>query len=410
MTRRAATILLGVTILASATALADEVRVATWNVTNYSSGRVSAFQTALYGEYLGRSFAPDLLVGQEFLSQSGVNNFLNILNTAPGSPGDWAAATFVNGPDTDSAFFYRTSVAQMATDLDPDGVTIVATGGYAPNHPRHIMRYDVRVGVGTSGEAVIAIYSSHMKSGTDGDDKARRLLEAQRIRDDAQTLPADWHFILGGDFNIQSSSQSAYQELIGSQVNNNGRFFDPIARPGSWNNNSLFAAIHTQDPAGAGGMDDRHDQVLLSASLVDGFFLDYIGNPSSPFNLSTWNDPQHSYRCWGNDGTSYNTSLRISGNGMVGATIAQALVSSAAGGGHLPVYLDLLVPPCLYDYDCSGYVFVDDFDELVACLTGPHTGGGFTPPTLACRETFDIDVDTDLDLADLAEFQINYGW
>ncbi|MCZ6682994.1 MAG: hypothetical protein O7B26_07410 [Planctomycetota bacterium] len=30
-----------------------QLRVATWNVTNYSSGRVAAFQTAIYGTHQG---------------------------------------------------------------------------------------------------------------------------------------------------------------------------------------------------------------------------------------------------------------------------------------------------------------------------------------------------------------------
>ena len=36
-----------------------------------------------------------------------------IENSAPNSPGDWARASFVNGNDTDSAFFYRTSKVNL---------------------------------------------------------------------------------------------------------------------------------------------------------------------------------------------------------------------------------------------------------------------------------------------------------
>ncbi|WP_394700515.1 hypothetical protein [uncultured Ilyobacter sp.] len=41
-----------------------------------------------------------------------------------------------------------------------------------------------------------------MKAGSGSDDKLRRLDEAETIRADAETLPAEWHFMLGGDFNI----------------------------------------------------------------------------------------------------------------------------------------------------------------------------------------------------------------
>ena len=83
--------IVGIVVLCTDQAVA-QLRVVTWNVTNYSSGRVADFQTAIYGTHQGRSLAPDVLIGQEFLSQTGVNNFLGILNTATGSPGDWAAA------------------------------------------------------------------------------------------------------------------------------------------------------------------------------------------------------------------------------------------------------------------------------------------------------------------------------
>lgn len=390
-------------------AAADELRVAAWNVTNYSGGRAAAFQTALYGEYEGRALRPDVLIGQEFVSAAGVNAFLQILNTAAGSPGDWAAAPFVDGPDTDSALFYRTSKTALAVELSPNGVTVVAVGGTAPNHPRNIMRYDLVLAGGTSEEARLAIYSTHMKAGSTATDQARRLVEAERIRADAGSLPEGWHFLIGGDFNIQSSSQAAYQMLVGAQVNDAGRFFDPINTPGSWNNNVGFRFVHTQDPIGAGGMDDRHDQILVSACLVDGAGVDYIGDPAVPYSTTTWDDENHSYRSWGNDGTSYNASLTIEGNAMVGATIAQALVVSAMSGGHLPVFLELRVPPCAGDADCNGIVDIADFAAFETCMSGPVCGEAFEPPTQHCRDYFDLDGDGDVDMGDFAVLQGAFG-
>ena len=342
-------------ILAAGTASA-QLRVVNWNVTNYSSGRIAEFSTAIYGQVptglalQGQSMSPDIFIGEEFLSQTGVNNFLTILNTAAGSPGDWAAAPFIDGPDTDSAFFYRTSkVDYKAT------VIISLVTGSTSLPPRNTYRYDVVLkGYADVPATRLACYSAHMKSGSASADQARRLLEANKIRDNANgidtngagtALPAGWNFLYGADLNVQNSGQTAYQRLVGSEANNSGRFWDPINSPGTWNNNSTFRFIHTQDPADpTGGMDDRHDQLLIGTSLIDGTGLDYIGNQSLPFSTSTWNDPNHSYRCWGNDGSSYNATLTTSGNTMVGATIAQALVSSANGLGHLPVLLDMRVP------------------------------------------------------------------
>lgn len=326
-----------------------QMRVANWNVTNYTgaSSRDTAFQTAIYGTYEGRSMRPDVLIGEEFVSEGAVEHFRTLLNTAPGSPADWAAAPFVDGPDTDTAFFYRTSRVKL---LQETVVYNAATGGGVI--PRNIMRYDISpLGYATGNAPVLAVYGAHMKSGSAQDDRDRRLAETTRIRQDAQALPAGCFFLLGGDFNVQNSTEADYQQLVGSQSNNLGRFFDPIHSPGTWNNNSAFRFIHTQDPMGAGGMDDRHDQILVCSSLVDGSGFDYVGTPSIPYSTTTWNDPSHSYRAWGNDGTSYNNPLTVAGNTMVGPLIAQALRDSTGNsnpnvtGGHLPVFLDLLVPP-----------------------------------------------------------------
>ncbi len=315
-----------------------QFRIATWNVTNYDgpSGRDPAFQLAAYGEFQGRRMAPDIILGQEFISQAALNQFVAILNSATGSPGDWSAAPFFDGPDTDQVLLYRTSRVQLL------GASIIAPGGPAPNHPRHVTRYDIRPIGYTSAAATLACYCSHMKSGALTSDQERRLVEAQNIRNNAETLNPAWGFLLGADLNIQTSSQAAYQELVNSQASNAGRFFDPIRTPGDWNNGQAFRFVHTQEPSTQ--MDDRFDQVLLSSSLLNGAGFDYIGSLTQPYSTTTWNDPNHSYRAWGNDGTSFDTPIKVNGNTMVGAAIAQALITTVQGNGHIPAFLDLRVP------------------------------------------------------------------
>lgn len=343
--RRAAAVCTGAAALLFVPITANaQLRVATWNISNYgdtspTAGRSDALRTAIYGQFQSRSMSPDVVLGQEFQTEAAADNFVNVLNSVPGGVRDWAKGTFVQGDavtdqEADSAFFYRTSkVNFLASEkiADADSGT---TG-----QPRDTLRFDVSL-KGYAGSApTLSLYSVHLKS-SDGDN-ARRLVETRRIRDDAELLGRP--FLVGGDFNVQSSAQSAYQELVGSQSNNAGRFADPINRPGSWNNSASHALVHTQDPSGMGGMDDRHDQIVLGTSLVDGSGFDYIGDPSQPY--SSWNDPNHSYRAWGNDGTSFNESLTTTGNQMVGPTIAQALKDVAtSGGGHLPIFLDLRTP------------------------------------------------------------------
>lgn len=326
-----------------------QLRVATWNisnwgVTNVNDARSNAVKTVVHGVFNGRSMSPDVILVQEITSANALTTLRNALNQAAGSPGDWASAPFLSSPDTSYGFLYRTSRVQFLS------TTTVSVGGNAPEPPRNTYRHDFRPIGYPVNAATIASYNAHLKAGTTTSDEARRLLEAQRIRGNAETIAGQiGGFIVAGDLNTQSSSDDSYVELTGSQTNNAGRLFDPIVTPGSWNNSSTFRFVHTQDHwdgASAGGMDDRYDYILLSSSLVDRTGMDYVGNPTVPYSTTTWNDPNHSYRVWGNDGSYFNDSINTTSNAMVGPTIASALLASLGNqSGHLPVFLDLTVPP-----------------------------------------------------------------
>jgi endonuclease/exonuclease/phosphatase family metal-dependent hydrolase len=337
-----------------------QLRVCAWNLSVYGGGRQADLTTAFFApvpaglSLEGQSMSPDIVIATEVLSQTAVDQMVAYLNAGQGVT-DWAAAPFINGPDTDAGFFYRSSKVEYLQT-----VIISQATGSTSLPPRHTYRYDVKLaGYGDVVGARLACYATHMKSSDGATDQQRRLLEANKVRDNANgldtngpgtALPPGTPFLIGGDFNIQSSSQLAYQRMVGSEATNVGRFFDPIHSPGSWNNNCAFRFIHTQDPStsGQGGMDDRHDQILIGGILTDGPGFDYVGNSDLTFSTTTWDDPNHSYRCWGNDGSNCNGSLRVSGNTMVGPAISQALInvanSGGSSGGHLPVFLDLRVP------------------------------------------------------------------
>lgn len=316
---------------------AAQLRVATWNISNYTGGRQADLSASIFDTYQSRSMRPDIIVTQEFTSQAAQDSFLQMLN-AGAFGAVWQAAPFTNGPDTDSAFFYRSDRVVLV------GSQIIVQGGNSPLPPRDVKRYDV-VLLGYSAIAPkLAIYSTHMKAGTATGDLSRRLAEAMALRADIASLSGFNGAILAGDFNMQSSTEDAYVKLTGSEANNAGRMFDPINTPGDWDNDNAFRYVHTQDPS-ASGMDSRYDFILLNAPLLNGAGFDYIGQPSTPYSTITWNDPSHSYRVWGNDGSSFNSTLTVAGNAMVGPSIAQALVNACTtNGGHLPVYLDLRVP------------------------------------------------------------------
>ena len=101
----------------------------------------------------------DVIVVQEMLSQSGVNQFLNnVLNY--GAPGTFAAGPFVDGPDTDNALFYRTSTIEF---VSTQRLTTAL---------RDINEYVVRPVGYTAPEAEFAVYSAHLKAGSTSTDSA----------------------------------------------------------------------------------------------------------------------------------------------------------------------------------------------------------------------------------------------
>lgn len=345
--------LLVVAIGACAFAGAQSVRIAAWNISNYTGGRTSDIQNVTYLVGPNGRMAPDMIIGQEMDSDAGATAFLSALNTAAGSPGDWQRSNDTLTGSTgsnDLVLFYRTTKFSLVGG--PINISTPGSVGSNSNQaPRAAYRWDVKITGNSNTNEVLAVYGNHMKAGDQVADQVRRQPTCDDIRNNANSLGANYQFLYGGDTNTQTSSQTPYQTLVGSSANNNGRFFDPINTPGSWNNNNSFRFVHTQDPVfnsgtGAAGMDDRHDQILVSSGLVNGTGTDYVGNSAIPYSTTTWNDPNHSYRAWGNDGTSFNAALNTTSNAMVGNTIAQSIINCATtAGGHLPVFLDLRYTP-----------------------------------------------------------------
>ncbi len=316
---------------------AQSIRVVTWNLSEYTGGRVSDIQNIVFGSGPAGTMNPDVLAMQEIQSPAAATALLGALNAI--QPNQWAVtygSLTGTSSTSDTAVFYRT--AKVTPNQAPFKV---APAGGTSGQPRDTWRFDFRI-VGDSADEVLAIYDCHMKAGSTSTDQDRRLIEENRIRTDSNGLPANYLFLICADTNTQSSTQLGYQALVGPGSNLRGQFQDPISRPGNWNLTSSFAFIHTQDPSANGGMNDRHDQVLICNALVDGLGTEYVGKFGQPARLDTWNDPDHSYRAWGNDGTSFNKNLTVTGNAMVGSSIAQSIVTAeTTSGGHIPVFLDI---------------------------------------------------------------------
>ncbi len=271
----------------------------------------------------------DVLMLQEQASgASTTQDIVNILNTIySGNPNAVYARATLDGGSSGSGspgLIYNTQA--VALELQ-QAIGTVSTSGQA----RQVMRYRLQP-IGYDDDAEFYVYNSHMKAGSSSSDQNRRAVETSNIRLISNGHTAGTNFIYAGDFNMQSSAESAYQNLIAP---GNGQGIDPINSPGQWNNNNAFRAVHTQSPISGsgttadglvrGGMDDRFDFQLISQGLNDGEGLAYIAN---------------SYHAFGNDGSQpLNGSITQSGG--ANATARAALQTAS---DHLPVVVDYQLP------------------------------------------------------------------
>ena len=301
--------------------VAQALRIVDYNLLNYpgSTGplRDPSFRTIL------APLNADVVVTEEMLSQAGVNEFLtSVLNTL--EPGQWAAAPFVDGNDTDAALFYK-----------PAKVQFLGQWGYYPlgTETRLVHVYRLKPAGYAAGSAELRLYAVHLKASTGSE--SQRLVECIGVRDSMNAMPAGTHGFAIGDFNFYTaSSEPGYAKLQENQANNIGRVLD-LLPSGSWHDNGSFAPYHTQSTclsggcasgAATGGMDDRFDMILPTYNLNDNQGLSVVAGTCIAA---------------GNDGLHFNKAITDAPTIPEGAAYASALI---AASDHLPLRIDVQVP------------------------------------------------------------------
>ena len=280
-------------------------KIMSYNALNYP-GTTSSVRNPYFSTVVS-SANPDILVMQEMLSQAGVNEFLtNVLlpiNSA------YTAGTFLDGPDTDNAIFFKSSLFTFISNTA------------IPTTLRNITEFKLAY---TSTNDTLRIYSVHLKASDTTPDAQQRLAEVTILRNITDALPINTDYLVCGDFNIYSSTEPAYQKLLDQTTT--GYFIDLFSLTGTWNN-SIYAPYHTQSTrtrsfggGATGGLDDRFDLILFSQSLIDYGGITYVPNTYTPY---------------GNDGNHYNDSINRPPNTAVGQTIADAIHYSS---DHTPVF------------------------------------------------------------------------
>jgi len=324
---------MAIVVFTAVSPVSAQLRVVTYNVANGSGVGNSIVPrtgmdlvlTAMGNESVGGIARPiDILMLQEVDDvTTTVQDFLNIMNGIYGA-GTYARGTVLNNSTVQlhQGVIYNTQTVSLLDEL----AFGTSSGSKAARQP---MRYEFRP-VGYDSTADFYVYNSHYKAKTDASSQARRLYEAEVVRDNADALGQGQHIIYGGDYNVQSSTEASYQELLTA---GNGQAFDPISSPGTWHADPAFASIHTQSPHDgsdglvASGMDDRLDFLLATDEFLDNEGLSYIPG---------------SYHAFGNNGTTYDLAINAPSN-TYPLTSAE-LNALAHVSDHLPVVADFQLP------------------------------------------------------------------
>ena len=299
----------------------DTLTVMAYNILNYPlSNSTKADTLKPIIDYV----KPDIFMITELTSSSGATTILNdALNV--GSINYYQKATYFNGPDTDNMLYYNSNKLTLYSQFE------ISTT--LRNISEYVLYYKAPNMTAQSDTVFIHCYMAHLKASTGASNEQQRNQEAVTLKNYLDTKNNIENVILGGDFNLYSSSEAAFNTILNG---GNVQLLDPINSPGAWNNNPSFSSIHTQstrsgslgDGGSFGGMDDRFDFIFFNSDLTTGSRgLTFVPN---------------SYNALGNDGNHYNKSINASPiNISAPANVIDALYYMS---DHLPIIIKAHVP------------------------------------------------------------------
>ena len=292
----------------------DTIRIMYYNLLNFpdeSPERVEDLR-----QIVGYS-QPDILVVNELLTEAGSDLILNEALNVWGHD-NYAAANFVDGPDTDNMLYYNSDLLGLKSQQQ------------IPTTLRDISEYLLfykSPGLNAGSDTIfLNVYSVHLKAGSG--DFNRRKEEALILKYYLNSREDVENVFVGGDFNFYSGNESGCLAL---RETGDVELHDPINSIGNWSGNSDYAEIHTQstrtsalaDGAG-GGMDDRFDLIFTTDDVFDNANgLEFIPG---------------SYQALGQDGDRFNGRINSPYNPSIPDSIADALYFMS---DHLPVLMDL---------------------------------------------------------------------
>ncbi|WP_369993268.1 T9SS type A sorting domain-containing protein [Winogradskyella sp.] len=276
-------------------------------------------------------YQPDLFLVCELNNITGANNVLNITRSAINPNFDMA--TYVSNTSDD--IFGDQNDLQNLLYYDSRKF-ILEEEIIVPTDLRDFNVYKLQLNTIDQDVNPVEIYVivCHLKASSGVENAQRRYEMVLELDAYLNTLPNDVNVLLGGDLNLYTGSEAAFQELLDTA--NNITFVDPANRIGSWNNNPNYVDVFTQSTrtqsgmgGTTGGFDDRFDFILTSENMLSIANITYTAD---------------SYQVYGNNGLAacYNSAINSSNCAVPGSEFSFEVRDALHNfSDHLPVTLSL---------------------------------------------------------------------
>jgi len=281
--------------------------------------------------YILNDYQPDLFLVCELNNITGAMDVLNTVKSAVNS--NFEMATYVSNTSDDN--FGDQNDLQNLLYYDSTKFTIEEEI-IVPTYLRDFNVYRIQLNTINQATDPIEIYViiCHLKASSGTFNAQKRFEMVQDLETYLDTLPTDTNVLLGGDLNIYTNSEGAFQTLTSSA--NSITFVDPANRIGSWHNNPNYVDVFTQSTrtqnglgGSTGGFDDRFDFILTSENMTSTADVTYVPN---------------SYQVYGNNGliSCWNKSINSSDCETTGSQFSYELRNALHNfSDHLPVTLSL---------------------------------------------------------------------
>lgn len=308
----------------------DTLNVMHYNILKYGDPNCEKNNEDQYFREIIRNYKPDILTVNELAADNIYAQRIKnkVLNRVSSSEYKKASYTNRNGSSNIvNMLFYNSEKLGLKSQ------SVSNTQLRDINHYRLFYKNPDLSG-GSFDTVFFNISTMHLKAGGDQNDEAEREAMTQNMMDHLARKNYEGYYVATGDFNISSSNDKAYQNLVTPGSGAPANFEDPLNKPGTWRKNSSFSDYHTQSTRSSnigdcgvpGGMDDRFDFILLDKPIM---------NNEEPVYFE-----EGSYQTIGQDGNRFNQSITSPSNQEVSASLANALKRMS---DHLPVSLNIVV-------------------------------------------------------------------